>query len=134
MFERFTERARRAVFFARYEASNYGNPVIGTEHLLLGMLREDRGLLASLPGRFDAASDIRAEIDSSLTRGERISTSVEIPLSEESKKVLNFAIEAADNSPSAPSILHRCWWGCCRWNHRLRRESSRLGDCDSVHC
>jgi ATP-dependent Clp protease ATP-binding subunit ClpC len=86
MFERFTERARRAIVFARYEASHYGNPVIGTEHLLLGVLREDRGLLSSLPGRFDAVSDIRTEIESGLTRGERISTSVEMPLSEESKK------------------------------------------------
>jgi ATP-dependent Clp protease ATP-binding subunit ClpA len=96
MFERFTERARRAVFFARYEASAYGNPVIGTEHLLLGMLRGDRDLLASLPGRLTAADDIRTEIVSGLTRGERISTSVEMPLSEELKKALNFAIEGAD--------------------------------------
>jgi hypothetical protein len=96
MFERFTERTRRAIFFARYEASAYGNPGIGTEHLLLGMLREDSGLLASLPGRLNAADDIRAEIQSGLTRGEHISTSVEMPMSEELKKALNFAIEAAD--------------------------------------
>jgi ATP-dependent Clp protease ATP-binding subunit ClpC len=93
MFERFTERARRAVFFARYEAGEYGNPVIGTEHLLLGVLREDRGLLASLPGRFDAVDDIRTEIESGLTQGERIPTSVEMPLSAESEK--------------APELRHR---------------------------
>jgi hypothetical protein len=102
MFERFTERARRAVFFARYQASEFGNPVIGTEHLLLGMLREDRGLVASLPGRFDVASAIRTEIQGSLTRGERIPVSVPIPLSEESKKALNFAIEAADRLGQRP--------------------------------
>jgi ATP-dependent Clp protease ATP-binding subunit ClpC len=48
MFERFTEKARRAVFFARYEASQYGNSYIETEHLLLGLWREDlafRGIL-----------------------------------------------------------------------------------------
>jgi ATP-dependent Clp protease ATP-binding subunit ClpC len=44
MFERFTEKARRAVFFARYEASQYGNSYIETEHLLLGLWREDRVL------------------------------------------------------------------------------------------
>ena len=44
MFERYTETARRTIFFARYEASQFGSTVIGTEHLLLGMLREDRGL------------------------------------------------------------------------------------------
>lgn len=41
MFERYTERARRVVFFARYEASQYGSAYIQTEHLLLGLLRED---------------------------------------------------------------------------------------------
>jgi hypothetical protein len=102
MFDRFTERARRAVFFARYEASALGNPVIGTEHLLLGLLREDRGLLASRPGRFDAAGDIRTEIRSGLTQGVRISTSVEMPLSAEVQKALDFAIEAADKLAQRP--------------------------------
>ena len=41
MFERYTEKARRVIFFARYEASQFGSPYIETEHLLLGLLRED---------------------------------------------------------------------------------------------
>ncbi len=44
MFERYTEKARRVIFFARYEASQYGSPYIETEHLLLGLLREDKAL------------------------------------------------------------------------------------------
>ena len=44
MFERYTEKARRVIFFARYEASRYGSPCIETEHLLLGLLREDASL------------------------------------------------------------------------------------------
>ena len=44
MFERYTETARRCIFFARYEASQFGSPVIDTEHLLLGLLREDKAL------------------------------------------------------------------------------------------
>ena len=44
MFERYTEKARRAIFFARYEASQFGSPSIETEHLLLGLLREDKPL------------------------------------------------------------------------------------------
>jgi ATP-dependent Clp protease ATP-binding subunit ClpA len=102
VFERFTERARRAIFFARYEASKYGNPVIGTEHLLLGLLQEDCGLLTSLPGRLDAVDDIRTEIASGLTSGERIATSVEMPLSAEVQKALDFAIEAADKLAQRP--------------------------------
>jgi len=41
MFERYTEKARRVIFFARYGACHYGSPEIDTEHLLLGLLRED---------------------------------------------------------------------------------------------
>ena len=44
MFERYTEKARRIIFFARYEASQYGSPYIETEHLLLGIVREDKAL------------------------------------------------------------------------------------------
>jgi ATP-dependent Clp protease ATP-binding subunit ClpA len=48
MFDRFTEKARRSIFFARYEASTYGSGYIETEHLLLGLLREDRALFMQL--------------------------------------------------------------------------------------
>jgi ATP-dependent Clp protease ATP-binding subunit ClpA len=44
MLERFTERARRVIFFARYEASRFGSPYIESEHLLLGIVREDKAL------------------------------------------------------------------------------------------
>ena len=44
MFERFTEKARRVIFFGRYEASQFGSPFIESEHLLLGLLREDQAL------------------------------------------------------------------------------------------
>jgi ATP-dependent Clp protease ATP-binding subunit ClpA len=50
MFERYTEKARRCIFFARYEASQFGSPTIDTEHLLLGILREDRSLSKRLFG------------------------------------------------------------------------------------
>ncbi len=42
MFERYTERSRRVIFFARYEALQYGSPMISPEHILLGLLREDK--------------------------------------------------------------------------------------------
>ena len=42
MFERYTEKARRVIFCARYEASELGSPVIDTEHLLLGLIREEK--------------------------------------------------------------------------------------------
>jgi ATP-dependent Clp protease ATP-binding subunit ClpA len=55
MFERYTEKARRTIFFARYEASQFGSPFIETEHLLLGVLRENRDLALRFLG--GAAAD-----------------------------------------------------------------------------
>jgi len=96
MFERYTERARRVIFFARYEASQYGSPYIETEHLLLGLLREDPVLCREFLGPTSVAADIRTEIERHITRRERISTSVEMPLTEECRKVLKLAAEEAD--------------------------------------
>lgn len=47
MFERYTEKARRVVFFARYEAGQFGAPAIEAEHLLLGLMREDKALVTA---------------------------------------------------------------------------------------
>jgi hypothetical protein len=95
MFERYTERARRVIFFARYEASNYGSRHIETEHLLLGLLREDRALARWFPGK-SVEPTIRAEIEKRITRGERIAVSVEVPLSTECEKVLTIASETSE--------------------------------------
>ena len=95
MFERYTEKARRAVFFARYEASQYGNSYIGTEHLLLGLCREDlavRGILKDT----GIDSEIRTVIEQRIDRGAPIGTSIEVPLSAHAKKALLFAAEEAD--------------------------------------
>jgi len=96
MFERYTEKARRVIFFARYEASQYGSPYIETEHLLLGLLREDRALAKWFPGESSLEPGIRTEIEGQITQRERISTAVEVPLTEESRKVLKLAGEEAD--------------------------------------
>jgi len=96
MFERYTEKARRVIFFARYEASQYGSPYIETEHLLLGLLREDRALAKWFPGENSVEPRIRTEIEGQITQRERISTAVEVPLTEECRKVLNLAGEEAD--------------------------------------
>lgn len=94
MFERFTEKARRVIFFARYEASQFGSPLIETEHLLLGLLREDKGLTSRFIG--PSSWDIRKEIEGQTTVREKVSTSVDLPLSNESKRVLKFSAEEAD--------------------------------------
>jgi len=96
MFERYTEKARRVIFFARYEAMQYGSPYIETEHLLLGLLREDRSLAKWFPGESSVEPGIRTEIEGQITPRERISTAVEVPLTEECKKVLNLAAEECE--------------------------------------
>ena len=66
MFQRFTERARRAVFFSRYEASQYGSPYIDTEHQLLGLLREDHALLGRFLGPMSAPQIFAPKLKSKL--------------------------------------------------------------------
>jgi Clp amino terminal domain, pathogenicity island component/SnoaL-like domain len=96
MFERYTECARRVIFYARYEASQYGSPYIETEHLLLGLLREDFATVDSLiPGAI-VAERIRRKIESEIPARERISTSTEIPLTKDSKRILNLSAEEAE--------------------------------------
>jgi hypothetical protein len=96
MFERYTEKARRVIFFARYEASQYGSPYIETEHLLLGLLREDSALAKWFSGESSVEPGIRTEIEGQIAQRERISTSVEIPLTGECRRVLELAGEEAD--------------------------------------
>jgi uncharacterized protein (TIGR02246 family) len=96
MFERYTEKARRVIFFARYEASQYGNPHIETEHLLLGLFREDHTLARKFLSEKGGGQSLRDEIESHITRGARISTSVEVPLSAECMRILNMAAEEAE--------------------------------------
>ena len=96
MFERFTETTRRVIFFARYEASEYGSQDIDTEHLLLGLLREDFPLMTAMIGSKISADAFRQEIEKHMQRGERFSVGTEVPLSAESSHVLKFAGEEAD--------------------------------------
>jgi hypothetical protein len=95
MFERYTERARRIIFFARYEASRFGSEYIHTEHLLLGVAREDKALFPSLSLKLDYES-IEKELSAQMKVGKPIPTSVDLPLSEEAKKVLQYAAEESD--------------------------------------
>jgi ketosteroid isomerase-like protein len=96
MFERYTEKARRVIFFARYEASQYGSPYIETEHLLLGLLREDPSLVRRFLGPDSGAANIRTDIESHIPRREPIPTFVEVPLTEDCKKLLKFAAEESE--------------------------------------
>ena len=96
MFERYTEKARRVIFFARYEASQYGSPNIESEHLLLGLLREDRRLEQLVFSLVGQGEGIRKEIEAQIKPQPRVSTALDIPLTQECKRILNFAANEAD--------------------------------------
>ena len=97
MFERYTEKARRVIFFARYEASQFGDVAIEPEYLLLGLLREDERLLRWLfPSGAVSSDSIRKQVEARKPPGEKVPTSVELPLSPQSKRVLAYAHEESD--------------------------------------
>ena len=95
MFERYTERSRRVIFFARYEALQYGSPVISPEHVLLGLLREDKTLSARyFPYTPTISPDkIRRDIEERIVVRDRMPQSSELHLSADTKRVLVIANE-----------------------------------------
>jgi ATP-dependent Clp protease ATP-binding subunit ClpC len=102
MFEKYNEKARRALFFARYEASKLGSRVIESEHVLLGVLREGEDIIKEMFSRFNVKPEqIRREVEGDRLFVDRISSSAELPLSEEAKKILAYA------SHEAESMLHQ---------------------------
>ena len=97
MFERYTEKARRTIFFARYEASQFGSPYIESEHVLLGLLRESKALSARLLANSTATVDtIRKQIEKHTTFGEKIPPSIDLPITEECQRILLHASEEAE--------------------------------------
>ncbi len=96
MFERYTEKARRVIFFARYEASEYGSPYIETEHLLLGLLREDKTVANRFLGSNTSVDSIRDQIASHTTTRQKVPASVDLPMSQASKRILAYGCEESD--------------------------------------
>jgi ATP-dependent Clp protease ATP-binding subunit ClpC len=96
MFERYTEKARRAIFFARYEASAQGSPYIEAEHLLLGLMREDKQLFATLLSSGSNLGSLAEELRSNLPQQTPLSTSVDLPFGHMAKRCLAYAAEEAE--------------------------------------
>jgi Clp amino terminal domain, pathogenicity island component len=96
MFERYTEKARRTIFFTRYEATQFGSLYIESEYLLLGLLREDKELANRLLRSHAAVESIRKQIEGHSAPRAKVSTSVDLPLSHECKRVLVFGAEESE--------------------------------------
>jgi ATP-dependent Clp protease ATP-binding subunit ClpC len=95
MFERYTERARRALFFARWEVSQRGASAIGTEHILLGVLRDPKGLVERLVSPEQIAV-IQLDIDQRSPRRAPVPSHIELPFTDETQRVLHSSAEEAD--------------------------------------
>jgi len=106
MFERYTEKARRVIFFARYEASQFGSPYIETEHLLLGLLREDKALTNRFLRSHASVESIRKQIEGHTTIREKVSTSAQVrgAVTPERTEKRAFLVDAV--SGRAP----HCYW------------------------
>lgn len=96
MFERYTVKAKRTIYFARYEAGQFGSAYIESEHLLLGLLREEESLADTFLRSHEAVEAIRKQIEGQTVIRERASTSVDMPVSDECRRIFAYAVEEAD--------------------------------------
>jgi ATP-dependent Clp protease ATP-binding subunit ClpC len=95
VFERFTERARQVVVLAQDEARGLKHNYIGTEHLLLGLLREEEGLAARVLETLDVTLEgTRAQVAAIIGQGEEVATG-QIPFTPRAKKVLELSLREA---------------------------------------
>jgi ATP-dependent Clp protease ATP-binding subunit ClpC len=96
MFERFTGRARRVIVLAQDEARGLRHNYIGTEHILLGLLREEEGLAARvLEGLHVTVEDVRAKVEEVVGTGEDPLVQGQIPFTKRAKKVLELSLREA---------------------------------------
>ncbi|HET7856110.1 MAG TPA: Clp protease N-terminal domain-containing protein, partial [Gaiellaceae bacterium] len=96
MFERFTERARLTLVYAQDEARALKHDYLGTEHLLLGLLRLDEGPAARVFDSLDiTVEEVRAEVARIVGQGEEVSADLFLPMTRRSKKVLERALHEA---------------------------------------
>jgi ATP-dependent Clp protease ATP-binding subunit ClpC len=96
MFKRFTERARKVIILAREEAERYHHEYLGTEHILLGILKDGGGIaIAVLQKVGQDIKQIRLEVERNLPKSLTSSVEGDIPFTPKAKKVLEFAVEEA---------------------------------------
>jgi ATP-dependent Clp protease ATP-binding subunit ClpC len=127
MFERYTESARKVLFLARYEASQRGNISIETEHILLGLIRDDNEATRAIFARSQLSVEaLQKDIESRAVRQEKLALSVEIFFSGQTKRILEYAASEPTGFGPTTSTLSICCWGvCARRVPSLHPSSSR---------
>ena len=101
MFENYSEKTGRVIYFSRREAGEAGATAIDTVHLLLGLLREDEAQFKRLTGIPDLSTMVRARLEALPGKEYRVPESVDIPIANEYKGVLLQAADEANMSSSA---------------------------------
>ena len=95
MFERFTHRARQVIILAQEEAKRLNQSAVGTEHILLGIIREGEGVASKVLASLNINPErVRAEIESAIGRGER-PLYEEVAFTPQAKKLLELALDEA---------------------------------------
>ena len=98
MFNRFTERARKVILLAKEEAKRFNHDYIGTEHILLGLVREGEGVAAAVLASMGLSSDkIRLEVEKFVQAGPSTVISGDIPFTPKAKKVIELSMDEARN-------------------------------------
>ena len=96
MFERFTERARRVIILAREEAGRFRHDFVGTEHILLGLIRDGEGIATAVLQRLGLKLEtVKAEVERALAGFPKTLTFGEVPFTPQAKRVLELSIEEA---------------------------------------
>lgn len=118
MFERYNDKARRAIFFARYEAVESGSNSINPEHILLGLIRADKTLFSRmLPNdSVIAIKDIFENVRESCLVGEKLSKDAEISISNKSKVVMGYAEEESNRMLNRHISSEHLFLGVLRLN------------------
>jgi|SRR5579859_757776 len=119
MFERYTQEARRAIFFARYEAQQFGSKRIEAAHLLLGLLHDRQSSANLLFGLDKHANNFRLKIEQKLPPTEPLPKTAELGLSNSNKRVLAYTAEEADQLGSHPIDSQHLVLGLLRENEPL---------------
>ncbi len=98
MFDRFTDRARRVIILARKEADRFNHNYIGTEHLLLGLIRLGQGVAVNVLRKMGLDFEIiRVEVEKAVGSGPETKVVGDVPLTARAKKVIELAVEEANN-------------------------------------
>jgi len=98
MFDRFTERARKVMTLSRQEAQKLNNDYIGTEHILLGLVQEGSGVAAQVLKNLDVdLRKVKAELERLVEQGNSPLTGSQLPFTPRAKRVLDLALEEAQN-------------------------------------